>query len=171
MTTEECQRLGLIPTFVREPWAIDTLRVIRNECRDGFSYDNHEISIEEQAQWWHENHGRVRCWLYATGTDGYVGFGLVRRDDDGRWLSSVGVVPAASGKGYGGAITADLVRRVDEPVYGSARLDNPAAMRLHREADWEEIGRDERLAHYRTMPHVYLDAVTENWAKHGWCLT
>lgn len=120
--------------------------------------------------------GRVKAWLYVTaGTPPHtglmpetVGFGLLRLDDDGRWYSSVAVVPECAGRGYGGAITADLVRRLDATVYATARIDNPAAIRLHREDDWYETNRDDRLVYFKTKPHVTFAAALEEWSKHGW---
>jgi hypothetical protein len=148
---------------------VEALRLIRNACKDGFSHDNAEISPAAQLAWWVLMRGRVKAWLYSA--DGHlVGYGLVRQTDDGRWWASVAVLPEEAGQGYGGTITADLVRRVDVPVWGQARLDQPAAMRLHRAADWEEIERDDRLVTYRTLPHVY-DVVLGNWAEHGLVVT
>lgn len=148
---------------------VEALRLIRNACKDGFSHYNSEISPQAQAAWWVVSKDRVKAWLYSS-LGHLVGYGLVRQIDDGRWWASVAVLPEHSGKGYGGTITADLIRHCDGPVYGQARLDNPAAMRLHRAADWEEIERDEKLATYRTLPHVY-DAVLSDWAEHGQVVT
>lgn len=179
--TDECERLGLRAYPVKDAADVEILRMIRNVCKDGFSADNHEITQAEQAAWWDLMHERVKAWLYtatARDTDGEtglipetIGYGLLRQTDDGRWWTSVAVVPEAAGHGYGGAITADLARRSDVTVWASARLDNPAAMRLHRESDWEETHRDERLAHFRTRPHVHLKQSLDEWSKYGWAIT
>lgn len=152
--TPECQRLGLDADPIGSPESVELLRQIRNACKDGFSYDNAEISEQAQRAWWVVNRGKVKGWLYWRGMD-LVGYGLLRQTGDGRWWSSIAVLPAQVGHGYGGAITADTVRRVDVTVWGAARLDNPAALKLHRSADWVEYDRDERLAHFRTLAHVY----------------
>lgn len=168
--TPECKRLGLVARAVESEEDVEGLRLIRNACKDGFSHDNDEISMQQQAAWWVLMRDKVKAWLYWVELD-VVGYGLLRQTDDGRWWTSVAVLPQHAGKGYGGAITADLVRRADEPVWATARLDNPAAMRLHREADWQETGRDERLVHYCTRPAVTMKESLEEWAKEGWVLT
>ncbi len=144
------------------PQDVEMLRVIRNACRAGFSYDTEEITPEAQKEWWVKNHDRVLGVLYQKPGEGWavVGYGLLRRDMDGRWYSSVAVLPEHTGKGYGGAITAHLIRqfkaeRDTSDVYASARLDNPAARALHRPDDWDVIGQDERLEYYRTKPDIW----------------
>lgn len=139
------------------PQDVEMLRVIRNTCRDGFSYDTEEITPEAQKEWWAKNHDRVRGFLYQKIREGWavVGYGLLRRDMDGRWYSSVAVLPEHTGKGYGGLITSDIIRMCpDGVVYASARLDNPAARALHHASDWDVIGQDERLEYYRTKPDI-----------------
>ncbi len=160
LRAERIERLG----------QVELLRRIRNACRDGFSHDTHEISPIQQRTWWQAHRGRMRAWLYADG-DTFVGYGLLRQTEDGRWWSSVAVLPEHNGRGYGGTITADLVRRSDEPVWATARLDNPAAIRLHREADWEWLGQDERLVHFRTRPHVHLADALAEWEREGWVIS
>lgn len=166
MITQECRRLGLVARQIETEVDVESLRVIRNECKDGFSHDNDAITVQQQAAWWALMRERVKGWLYWNGL-AVVGYGLVRQTDDGRWWSSVAVLPEYAGKGYGGALTADLVRRVPHVVWATARLDNPPAMRLHRAADWDEIGRDERLVTYCTQPHVYHETAINEWRLVG----
>jgi len=176
--TAECARLGLRAFQVESGIQVEVLRLIRNECRDGFAHDNEVISEIAQRAWWVANRGLVAAWLYSYGgrppdtgvAPETVGYGMLRQTADGRWWSSVGVSPQHTGRGYGGAITADVVRRCNKPVWASARLDNPAAVALHRAADWVRLADDERLAHFVTRPHVY-DEVLGDWAEHGMVLT
>jgi RimJ/RimL family protein N-acetyltransferase len=175
VSTEECRRLGLQALVIQTETQVEQLRLIRNTCKDGFSHDNDVITPEAQQAWWLrlKLYGDVQAWLYYIIENDYgsiVGYGLLRRDDS-KWYSSVAVLPEYAGRGYGGAITADLVRRSDEPVYATARIDNPAACKLHREADWAETHRDDRLVYFLTRPHIHLSTSIEEWAKHGWCLT
>lgn len=164
--TDECGRLGLIATPVEFVTDVEMLRLIRNACKDGFSYDNAEISQQQQAAWWATMAGRIQAWLYLSDWK-TVGYGLVRQTDDGRWWTSVAVLPEHAGKGYGGAITADLVRRVSCAAWATARLDNPAALKLHRPEDWDELGRDDRLVTFRTKSHVYHEAAITEWRTVG----
>lgn len=164
--TSECERLGLVARPITEDVDVETLRQIRNVCKDGFSFDNEEITPEDQVGWWILMRGKVKAWLYWSGAE-VVGYGLLRQTEDGRWWSSCAVLPGHAGKGYGGALLADLVRRTTGVVYATARLDNPAAVRLHRSADWIEHDRDERLAHFRTRPHVWHEAAMNEWRLVG----
>lgn len=169
--TPETTKLGLHVQSVLSEYDVELLRRIRNLCRAGFSHDNTIISPEAQAEWWTIARDHVKAWLYWTGSNGVVGYGLLNWHlVDGHWWASVAVMPEHAGHGYGGAITADLVRRVDQPVYGEARLDNPAAMRLHRQYDWEELNRDATHVRYRTRPHVYSEVLAD-WAANGLVVT
>jgi hypothetical protein len=140
--TEECRNLLLWASEVAEPWDVENLRGLRNGTAWGFSHDNSEITRERQEQWWREMSGRV-------------GFGVLRRTEDGRWWTSVGVDGVWSGKGFGGAITADLLRKSPEQCWATARVDNVPAQRLHRASDWEELHRDEHLVYFRSRPQVH----------------
>lgn len=164
--TPETTKLDLHAWTVISDHDVEMLRVIRNVCREGFSHDTTIITEGAQREWWAALRGHVKAWLYWIPNDEVIGYGLLRQTPDGRWWSSVAVLPEHEGHGYGGAITADLVRRHDGPVYGEARLDNPAAMRLHRAADWEELGRDATHVRYRTRPHIYNEILAD-WSQHG----
>lgn len=163
--TPECVTLGLGAHPVTSDWEVEVLRVLRNQTKEGFSYDNSEITWQQQQDWWAAMQGRVKAWLYMLDGPGaavtVIGFGVLRQTDDGRWWATVGVPSMYAGKGYGGALTADMVRRVPHPVWGAARLDNVPARRLHRPLDWYVLQPDERLAHYQTRPHVYAQAQRE----------
>lgn len=161
---------GLRAIPVETDLDVEMLRAIRNATRDGYSEHTAEIGVDEQVAWWRENRGRIRAWLYENALGRIVGFGMLRRAEDGEWVTTVGVWPHYTGRGYGSAITRDIVGRAPGSCRATARLDNPAAMRLHHRDDWEEVGRDGRLAHYRTRPRV-PDEVLEDWAEHGWVLT
>lgn len=127
---------------------------IRNECREGFSSDTGKISYSDQAAWYARNRGSIIARLYSVGRNNPVGYGLLRRDAAGRLVSSVAVLPEWSGRGIGAAITADIIRATRERVFATARLDNPAAVALHRDADWIRTGDDGRLAHFVTRPEI-----------------
>jgi GNAT superfamily N-acetyltransferase len=143
--------VGLTARRVIDDEDVEWLRVIRNTCRLGFAHDTAPIAHTAQEQWWRANQGDVIAYLYQE-TDGFVvGYGVIRRDADGVWWSSVAVLPTYSGHGYGGAITAHIVRQSPTGVtQGQARKDNPAACRLHHQRDWEVVGDDGRLLTFRT---------------------
>lgn len=130
---------------------------IRNICRDGFSEYNERITGAQQQKWWEETDGKRLAWLYRDDTSkSYVAFGVLLLQDDGFWTTTVGVLPESAGKGYGKAITHDLVERAPGPCRAAARKDNPAAVRCHNiTEDWDIVeGPDERLVYFRTKAGV-----------------
>ncbi len=130
---------------------VEWLRIIRNTCRAGFASDNAVITPRQQEAWWQANQQRLVAYLYQDSDGFVVGYGLLRMTDDGRWWSSVATLPAYTGRGYGGAVTAHIVRHSPTGVvYAQARKDNPSACRLHHIRDWEVTSEDARLFHYRT---------------------
>ena len=142
--------LGLRPILVEHLDQVQRLRLLRNATREGFSFDTHEIGEAEQFAWWERMRGRVLAWLYADGAGLVVGFGVLRQTEDGRWWTSVGVLPEHGGRGYGRAITADLVLRCPGRVWATARRDNPPAVKLHVPRLWDEIeGEDARRVYFR----------------------
>jgi hypothetical protein len=130
---------------------IERVRLIRNATKDGYSHHNAEISEAEQIAWWERE--KPLAWLYADEASEIVGFGLLRQDDAGHWVTVVGVLPEHSGKGYGKEITHNLVTQSPGQCWATARKDNPAAVKLHVLDDWEVIdGPDPRLVYFRTWP-------------------
>jgi ribosomal protein S18 acetylase RimI-like enzyme len=154
--TPECERLGLNARRVGDGHDVDMLRSIRNACKDGFAHDNEAISVQAQKAWWIVNRDRVKAWLYWREGDGIIGYGLVRQTDDGRWWNSIAVLPLFAGKGYGSAITADLVARCSPywQIWAEVRVENIAAMRMHRRDDWELMGFVGGLAQFRSRIKV-----------------
>ena len=152
---------------------VETLRRLRNVTAAGYAFHNEQISAEQQATWWEASRGRVQAWLYlvdgpsaddrSRSTESFdvpiiyrsdiVGFGLLATHDDGTVWTTVGVHPEHGGHNYGKAITHDLVVRAPGQLHGSARRDNPAAVKLHVAADWDPVdGPDARLAYFRSKP-------------------
>lgn len=143
--------VGLTARPVADVEDVEMLRFIRNERRDGFAHDTAPISTAAQAAWWSANQGKVIAYLYQQAQMFVVGYGLLRRDDAGRYWDSIAVLPEFGGRGYGKAITAHLIRQPPAGVvWGQARKDNPPADRIHDRRDWDVVGEDERLWHYKT---------------------
>lgn len=159
---------GLTPQAVITPQDVELLRVIRNTCRSGFSHDTEEISPGAQRDWWLRYRQFVVALLYFKADAAWapVGYGVLRQNPaEGKWYSSVAVLPDWTGHGYGKAITAHIIRQCpDDEVYASARLDNPAARALHQAVDWEVTGSDERLEYYRTRRDLGAWAVAQREA-------
>lgn len=179
--------MRLLPRPVQTPGHVEALRQMRNLTAEGFANFNGQISPEQQAIWWRENAGRIKAWLYFDEA-GEVGFGLIRQHDDGRWFTTVGILPEYTGHDFGKEVTAHLIRNCPGKCYGIARRDNPAAVKLHTPDDWQIIsGDDPRLVYFRTwrggsleQPERRVDpwamrtepwppeGAVEEWSEAGW---
>lgn len=150
---------------------VERMRQIRNATAAGYANFNGRISFDQQVRWWEENQRHLRAWLYLNPAKVVVGFGLLTRHADFRWYTTVGVLPEHGRRNYGKEITAHLIRQAPGRVYGAARRDNPAAVRLHVEDDWSEVpGPDPRLVYFRThKPDPWPpEPAIEQWAEAGW---
>lgn len=145
----------LVVQPVDDDFRAELMRKVRNACRAGFAHDTAEITPDQQQAWWERERRTAVARLYLRDEIAVVGYGLLRRDDQGRYWSSVAVLPQYAGNGYGGAITAHIIRQSPTgTVWAQARKDNPAACALHRAEDWDITGEDARLYHYRTKPDI-----------------
>lgn len=145
--------LGLLSHAIVSADDVEILRKIRNRCAAGFSFDTSYITPEQQAVWWQANKDRVLGWLYCCGGPEFtVGYGLLRQTDDGRWWSSVAVLPKYAGQGFGRSITSEVIRYSPSGVvWATARKDNPPAVKIHDLTYWNVIpGDDDRLVYFRT---------------------
>ena len=119
MDTAPVRGLRVVPV---SNWGhAETMRFIRNTCRAGFAHDTAKIGRRAQRIWWDTNRRRMVAALYYVG-DAPVGYGLLRQSEDGRWWSSVAVLPRFGGAGFGRAITQHIVRQSpDGVVWAEAR--------------------------------------------------
>lgn len=130
--------LGLEPERVQSQQQAWLMAQIRNVGRLGFSHDDHEITRIEQAQWWGAHSGRVEAWLFREDVRHcVVGYGMLRPLIGMNWTTSVTVLPAYTGRGYGKAILRFLVRNSRHPLLAEALRENEPAVRLHDEEYWE----------------------------------
>lgn len=163
--------MTLVPLPVASPMYVEQMRVIRNRCSAGFAHFNGQIAPGQQQKWWHANRASLRAWLYLDQAGDTVGFGLLTRHPDGRSFTTVGVDPDHQGHDYGRQITAHLIGEAPGRVYGCARRDNPAAIKLHVEDDWIEIpGDDPTLIYFQTLkPDPWPpDGAVDQWSEAGW---
>lgn len=141
---------------------------IRSIQAKGFSHDRTPIDDERQMAWWRWNHQRLEAWLYDDQDGNTVAYGCLRQEADGRWYSSVAVLPQFGGKGYGKAVTHHLIHAVEHDVWASARVDNPAAQKLHDDLYWDVLGTDGELVFYRTKAKIRSARLAFNLdALHG----
>jgi GNAT superfamily N-acetyltransferase len=135
---------------------------VRDRQRAGFSADTTRIDDNRQVAWWRRNRERVAAWLFEDVAGALVGYGALLQQDDGRWVSSVAVLPGFEGRGHGKAITTWTVLAVEHAVYARARLDNPPARKLHDDLIWELVTADNDNEYYVTRPKVRVAQVALN---------
>ena len=150
---------------VRTLAQVEQLRQIRNACLPGFAHHNEPISPEQQLAWWKVNRKVVRAWLYTAGRE-VVGFGLLKRDAQGRQWYTVAVLPEQRGQGYGHQITRDVVlKAAPEQVWSAVPRDNLASQRCHDPAGWQLIESSDRsVVCFRSWP---LNVARSSWAMVG----
>lgn len=111
----EVMNRGLI--HVTRPDQAERMRIMRNSCREFMTGDQHEITAEEQAQWFAglPDDATVLPFLYDGGRRPYeiVGYGLIRKMDD-RWWVSGGLLPEHRGKGLGKDLFLELADYVHQ---------------------------------------------------------
>lgn len=135
------------------------MAAIRNVCRDGFSSFREPIGHHQQRLWWAQNKEHGKAFLYRGPSGEVVGFGLLRPDRD-EWITTVAVLPAFAGSGYGKAISRHLVRECPGPVRSTARRDNPAAVKLHDVLYWREVeGADPALVYFEARSATEREAI------------
>jgi len=92
----------------------ETMRRIRNTCRQFMTNDQREISADEQVRWFQSILGSevVLPFLYQPPHLAVaLGYGLLRRIED-RWWVSGGLLPEHRGRGHGRALFGTLAARV-----------------------------------------------------------
>ncbi len=132
---------------------VETLRMLRNLTRHGFSHDTNIIESERQQGWWAtmSRLGWVKAWLYERDDHVVVGYGLLRMGYEAAWWNSLAVDPHFQGHGYGSFITHDLLNKHHGQVFSSVKRNNPAAVAMHHRNEWECIdGPDDTLIYFRS---------------------
>src|SRR6266571_7857275 len=80
----------------------ETLREVRNSCRDGMTHDTHEITPEEQLKFWADElleGQRYECYLLLD-DHAPAGYGLLKWDKElNRYWMTAGVAPEYRGRG------------------------------------------------------------------------
>lgn len=108
--------------------------------------DPREITPEQQAEWWANLPASWHCYLLNT-SEGAIGYGLRRTDEEGRdWLSG-GLDPLHRGKGYGRALFQALIRECEGEAWLEVWQENVAAVNLYRSlgfvVEWQDVDRSE----------------------------
>lgn len=120
---------------------VETLRLIRNSCREFMTRDRSEITPNQQARWFEHFGGLVLLFSHS-GID--VGYGLVRREGGKGWVSG-GLLPEWRGKGMGAHIFKRLCSAVGgEDAWLEVLSTNHRAIKLYLDLgflkEWEKGG-------------------------------
>ena len=106
-------------------WDAEVVRVIRNTGRQWMTRDTSEISYDQQQAWWVAR--ACQIWIGRVAeTD--VAYGLLR-DEGGRILASLAVLPRYQGQGYGCEIYRYLASATDQEVYAEILADNTPSIK------------------------------------------
>lgn len=121
----------------------DIVRRIRNQGRAWMTRYTSEITPEEQAAWWAAREALgVRVYLALIGEE-VLGFGLLRRDPDGRLWATLAVREQWRGRGVGTQLYRYLCQQAGEDVWIEVRADNAASLRAAQKAGFEFLAEAE----------------------------
>lgn len=107
----------------------ESIRLLRNSCRNYMLGRTARIGQREQKRWWEGiDRSVLTPYLYST-DDEDVGYGLLLRSGRFRWLSG-GLLPSARGKRWGRILFEHLIAQCQGGVRMHSRQcrdDDPAA--------------------------------------------
>jgi ribosomal protein S18 acetylase RimI-like enzyme len=127
---------------------VETLRLIRNSCREFMTRDQRAITRAGQQAWWQDRDPEtVRCYVFEIAGLA-AGYGLIRLEDgpggEGRaaWLSG-GLRPVYRGRGLGRPLFQQLIALAPEQPWLEVLVDNERAIRLYTSLGFRVISRSE----------------------------
>ena len=121
---------------------VESLRVIRNSCREFMTSMTDEISIEAQAAWWAQSpvmRGTPLLFHLLTEPNP-IGFGLLRVQ--GVVFLTGGLLPRFRGKGYGAPLFQTLIALavgVRMRPHLKVRSDNAQAVKLYKKLNFTAV--------------------------------
>lgn len=130
--------LTLVP--VEEGQEVETLRQIRNDCRQCMTRYQDEITRSQQTAWWNSlDRRKTRPFLLKQGYEP-IGYGLIRRDEKDRlWLTGA-LKEEYRGNGYGRFLFQSLVDLCEGECWLEVWQDNVPALRLYESLGFEVQG-------------------------------
>jgi GNAT superfamily N-acetyltransferase len=139
-------KLKLVALTPSTPMDFETMRQIRNQCRDFMTRNTDEITPERQKQFaleLQEPDCKTFAYLYLLPPAGWAGYGIRRWDADQRhWWLTGALVAKARGQGYGRQLFEHLVSAsLPEPSALEVRITNLPARRLYESMGFVERAR------------------------------
>ena len=130
----------------------DTLRSVRNSCREGLTHTRTEITPEEQALYRQSYSENVRHYLYVTTWGWVVGFSRLEWID-GFVYPTYGVASWARGHGFSWEIVKHAMLAAGGPLKGDLLVSNEAIKKVDYALGWRPVGE----------PHDGIQDVEADW--------
>lgn len=160
MISQWPDEVGLVR--VEHAYQVELLREAYNSSRAHLARPG-GITARAQHTWWKRiDRARVHPYLLVADV-AVLGYGMLRKDDDGLWWASGAVMPQCRGDGYGRALFSLLVALCPEDTWLSVREDNEVAHRLYSSLGFEEMY---RRACDHSIIMVKRRSISEPWNIH-----
>lgn len=132
------------------PEEAETLRKIRNECKDFMTRDTTEITYEQQQKWFASLPDSFKIYLLydiQLGVIGVpIGYGLIREEND-CYLISGGLTETSRGKGVGNILFEYLIGNVgrDKPLRLEVLKNNNRAFNVYNNLGFRVYSDDGKI--------------------------
>lgn len=141
---------------------VETLRIIRNTCRNFMTRQTHEIDSQSQQIWWQKLDKSVNfTYLLFKSEWGVIihpiGYGYIRFEN-GEILLTGGLIPEERGKGYGKKLFELMInssKRYNAPIKLEVLNSNVNAFEMYKKLGFQIISRDDRI----TKMEYHYDSV------------
>ena len=127
---------------------LETLRVIRNECKDFMTRSNAYVNREGQITWFNSiDKNEIKPYLFKV-KDTIVGYGLIRVGDS--FLLSGGLLEEFRGQGLGSYLFYSLMEKCalldkNKPIELEVLITNTRAYSLYRKLGFYETDRNDKI--------------------------
>lgn len=137
---------------------LETLRIIRNECKDFMTRSNAYVNREGQITWFDNiNKNEVKPYLFKY-KDKIVGYGLIRIEKS--FLLSGGLLSDHREKGLGSILFQELIEKCKEfdnqkPIDLEVLKSNVRAYNLYKKLGFVEVDSDDKIIFMRKKEIQY----------------
>lgn len=135
---------------VTTPAEAETLRVIRNKCKDFMTRSTEEISYEQQQEWFKTAYKKYELYIaYAVEYGACVvdaGYGLIHLNE-GEYMLSGGLVPEYRDKGLGSILFKFLVDNCNklQPIRLEVLKNNTRAFKTYEKLNFVVTGENDKV--------------------------
>ena len=116
---------------------LESMRLIRNSCREFMTHNTSFITQEQQFQWW-EYVKDQWTYLYLDLDDTPIGYGLVKKEENKMWVSG-GLLPEYRGKGFGRELFEHLTWACEGDAWLEVKEDNLLARKTYVDLGYIEL--------------------------------